>query len=258
MLWLRGDSAGASRVLAKVDSADAAAVDGNAAAARGDLAAALDLYEKSARLYRNPAFSYQQLLKAAEIWFETGRPENVLSMAARHEGPWVPGIAATAYLVLGNGAAAEAEFTAMRAALTPRIGEYLASRTEEFHRLLGAFYRGDHQAVAAGAARLPRRFSTFSSIPVGRSMLELGRLTEARERLEIAWLCRLTFSGPELFEEHSGLRVILAEFYQGKLAGRQGRREDARRWLESFLRHVPAGRNALPQMKEAREILATL
>ncbi len=260
VLWLRGDSVEASRLLANSRAlpANVAFVAANAAVARGDLKGAVDLYEKSARLSRNPAFQYQQLFKAAEIWLELGKPEKVLSIADRYDGPWVPGLSATAYLVLGNQNAAEAEFTAMRTALTPRIGEYLASRTEDFHRLLAAFYRGEHEAVAAAAARLPRRFWSLSSIPTSRSMLELGRWTEAREQLEIAWLCRLTFSGPELFEEHSGLHVILAEFYQGKLADMQGRPLDARRWLETFLRRFPVGREPLPQIQEARRILARL
>ena len=77
-------------------------------------------------------------------------------------------------------------------------------------------------------------------------MLELGRWNEAREQLEFAWFCRLTFPGPEFFEEHSGLRVILAEFYQGKLAEKQGRPLEARRWLETFLRRFPPDRQPRP------------
>jgi tetratricopeptide (TPR) repeat protein len=260
VLWLRGDSMEASRLLAKANiaPAHAAFVSANASVARGDLMGALELYEKSATLSRNPAYQYHQLLKAAEIWLELGKPENVVSMAARHNGPWTPGLSATAYLVLGNQPAAETELTSMRTALAPLIGEYLAARTEEFHRLLAAFYLGQHQAVAEAAGKLPRRFGSFSSIPVGRSMLELGRLNEAKEQLEIAWLCRLFFPGPEFFEEHSALRVIFAEFYQGKLAERQGRTQDARRWLQAFLRRFPADREPLPQVKEARQILARL
>jgi len=186
------------------------------------------------------------------------RTQNILPMAARHDSPWVPGLSAIAHLVLGNQAAAEAEFATRRANLTPRIGDYLTARTEELERLIAAFYRREHRAVAVAAAALPRRFWSFSSIPAARSLMELGRLNEANEQLAVARICRLAFPGPEVFEEHSGLHAILAEFYQGKLAGQQGRRGEARRWLETFLRRFPLGREPLPQIKEARSLLAQL
>jgi len=259
-LWVRGDSGESSRLLANdnAKSPQAAFVDGNAAAAGGDIIRALDLYEQSAKLYPNRAYSYLQLLKAAEIWLEMGKPANVLTMTNRHSGPWVPGISAIAYLVLGNRNAAEAEFTLMRASLTPLIGQYSAARTEELHRLLAAFYRGEHESVVAFAAGLPRHFWTLSSFPVGRSLIELGRFNEAREQLDTAWQSRLYFPGPGLFEEQSGLRTALTEFYQGKLAERQGRVDDTRRWLRGFLRRFRGDGKALPQVAEARRILSRL
>jgi len=77
--WLRGDSLAASRYLSShnAPSAHAALVEANAAVARGDFAGAPQLYEKSAKLYRNPHHAYLQLLKAAEIWLELGKPENI-------------------------------------------------------------------------------------------------------------------------------------------------------------------------------------
>ena len=89
-------------------------------------------------------------------------------------------------------------------------------------------------------------------------MMELGMWKEAHEQLDLAWRSRLYFPGPEHFEEHSGLRVVLAEFYQGKLAERQGRREDARQRLSNFLWRFPADRVVLPQVEEARRMLARL
>jgi len=179
-------------------------------------------------------------------------------MTSRHRGPWVPGICATAHLVLGNRSAAEAEFTLMRATLTPLVGQYQAARTEELHRLLAAFYRGEHESVVAFGAGLPPRFWTLSSFPVGRSLMELDRFNEAKGQLDTAWHSRLYFPGPGLFPEHSGLRTVLTEFYQGKLAERQGRVDDARRWLRGFLRRFPANGKTPPQVDEARRILSRL
>ena len=99
--------------------------------------------------------------------------------------------------------------------------------------------------------------SSFSSSmrPPGLSV----QRTEIRRNSTCADSPRTTKGpAPEFFEEHSALRVIFAEFYQGKLAERQGRKPDARRWLQAFLGRFPADREPLPQVREARQILARL
>ncbi|MEO8593069.1 MAG: serine/threonine-protein kinase [Candidatus Solibacter sp.] len=258
--WVRGNPGDTFRRLANVSATNPKArlVEGNARAASGDFAGAIAQYERSAKLFNGPAMGYLQLLKAAEILFELGKPDGVLAMTARHDNAWAPGLSAIAYLVQGDKTAAETEFATMRAALTPLVGSYLAGRTEEFHRLLAAFYRGDHPAVAAAAATLPRRFRLLAALPVARSLLELGRLPEAGEYLDFSWRARLSLGGPEIFEEQSGLRVILTEFYQARLAEAQGRKDDARRWAAAFLGHFPGGAAPLAQVREATRMMPRL
>ncbi|MFN7923647.1 MAG: protein kinase [Bryobacteraceae bacterium] len=255
--WLRGETAESLRRTAGVagNGAQAKLVEGNALAASGDLAQAAERYESAAALYKNPALGYLQLLKAAEIWLELGKPERVLAATARIENPFGAGLAAVAHSVRGDQTAAETEFAAMKAALPPLVGDYLAGKTEAFHRMLAAHYRGDHEAAVRMAAALPDRFRMLAALPAARSLLELGRLREARELLEFAWRSRLNLGGPELFEEQSGLRVALTEFYQARVAEREGRKADARRWAVAFLRRFSANA-AVRQVAEARALLA--
>ena len=118
-------------------------------------------------------------------------------MTSRHRGPWVPGISATAHLVLGNLSAAEAEFTLMRATLTPLVGQYQAARTEELHRLLAAFYRGEHESVVAFGAGLPPRFWTLSSFPVGRSLWNSADSTKQKGNWILHGTAGSTFPAPD-------------------------------------------------------------
>ena len=82
------------------------------------------------------------LRKAAQIYFEQGQPDLALALAHRSTSPWAAGIRGAAYLLLKKDAAAEKEFADLRASVTPLVGEYVAGKTVDLHRLQAAGYAG--------------------------------------------------------------------------------------------------------------------
>ncbi len=91
---------------------------------RGRLDAAVARYEEAARLLETqpPPAAFAALWQAAQIYFEQRQPEAALALGRRHPGLWASGVRGTAYLLLNNEPAAEKEFNALRAYLTPPLG----------------------------------------------------------------------------------------------------------------------------------------
>ena len=155
---------------------------------RGRLDAAVARYEEAARLLETqpPPAAFGALFRAAQIYFEQRQPEAALALGRRHPGPWASGVRGTAYLLLKNEPAAEKEFNALRAYLTPLLGEYMAGKYVDLERLLAAAYAGRSQEVTAGWQQLGSQFRPMVALEVGRAYLELGALPEAEQHLRFA------------------------------------------------------------------------
>ena len=257
LLWFKGDLDAAYDEALKEGRALASRqfILGNVEAARGRLRAAAGLYEESARRYKSQMFRYHQLLKAGEIWLELGAPAEILTATGRRESPWLPGLRATAYLFQGARPSAEAEFSALRASLSPIVGEHVAAKTEQFHPLLGAFYGARYAEVVETAAGLPASFHHLTALSLARSLIALGRLDEARRHLEFLVRSRLSIGAPEIYEQLAALRIGLAEYYLGEIAANQGRLAEAREHYRRFVSAVPPGESSLPHFGKARTVL---
>jgi tetratricopeptide (TPR) repeat protein/tRNA A-37 threonylcarbamoyl transferase component Bud32 len=166
----------------------AASALGDIEVGQGRLERAVARYEESARLYatQNPAMSEWPLLKAAQIYFEQGRPELALALARRSTSPWAGGFRGTACLLLKKDAEAEKEFADLRASVTPLVGEYVAGKTVELHRLQAADYAGRWKEVLASWPQLGQQFWDLYSLDVGRAYFETGMLAEAERQLRFA------------------------------------------------------------------------
>src|SRR5216684_4115583 len=120
------------------ERAEVAGVLGDIEAGRGRLDQAAVRYEEAARIdaTENPTRSLVSLIKAAQIYFEQGQPEQALAVARRNPGPASRCVSSLAYLLLNNKPAAEKEFAACRASLTPLVGDYSASDAIAVNHLL--------------------------------------------------------------------------------------------------------------------------
>ena len=156
--------------------AQTAGILGEIEVGRGRLDAAVAHYEEAARLLETqpPPAAFDALWPAAQIYFEQRQPEAALALGRRHPGPWASGVRGTAYLLLKNEPAAEKEFNALRAYLTPPLGEYMAGKYVDLVRLLAAAYAGRSQEVTAGWQQLGGQFRPAIALEVGRAYLELG------------------------------------------------------------------------------------
>lgn len=129
---------------------------GNIEVGRGRLDRAASLYEGAARAYATQEDEIHPwvLLEAAQTSFEQRQPEAALAVGRRHTSPWGAGVRGTAYLLLKNEAAAEKEFANLRSSAAPLLGDYMAGKVVELHRLLAAFYAGRPQEVIANWPQL--------------------------------------------------------------------------------------------------------
>jgi hypothetical protein len=108
------------------------------------------------------------------------------------------------------------------------------------------------------ADQAPRNLRNFFGLAAGRSNLVLARLDAAEGHLNFARQTQLTFGVPGLYEAHNLLAFLLGEFYLGQLAAHRGRKEEARRKFDFFLKHFSHSPARLPQITEARAGLRTL
>jgi len=204
---------------------------------RGRLDAAVARYEEAGDLFR-----------AAQIYFQQRQPEAALALGRRHPGPGASEVRGIAYLLLKNDPAAEKEFNALRAYLTPPLGEYMAGKNVDRDRLLAAAYAGRWQEVAAGWQQLGRNFLRPTiALEVGRAYLEMGALPEAEQHLRFA-----------LKTDQNFLTYILTQFYLGKVLEQTGKKAEALKAYQEFLGHFKNSTAKLPQIAEARDALKRL
>jgi tetratricopeptide (TPR) repeat protein/DNA-binding winged helix-turn-helix (wHTH) protein len=216
---------------------------------RGRLDAAVARYEEAARLLETkpPLMAFGALWPAAQIYFEQRQPEAALALGRRHPGPWASDLRGTAYLLLKNEPAAEKEFNALRAYLTPPLGKYMAGKYVDEERLRAAAYAGRPQEVTMGRQPLGGQFRCDMAMIVGRAYLELGALPEAEQHLR---------SGLRAYPNF--LTYVLTQFYLGKILEQTGKKAEASKAYQEFLGHFENSTAKLPQIAEARAALKRL
>jgi len=216
---------------------------------RGRLDAAVARYEEGARLLETqpPPVAFGALWPAAQIYFEQRQPEAALALGRRHPGPSASEVRGISYLLLKNDPAAEKEFNALRAYLTPPWGEYLAGKLVERERLRAAAYAGRSQEVTADWQRLGGQFHYDIAYEVGRACLELGALPEAEQHLRFASKDYPNF-----------LTYVLTQFYLGKVLEQTGRKAEALKSYQEFLGHFEHSTAKLPQIAEGRTAVKRL
>jgi tetratricopeptide (TPR) repeat protein len=243
-----------------IERAAAAGVLGDIEVGRGRLDRAVARYEESARLYatQNPVMSQWPLMKAAQIYFAQGQPELALALAQRSTSPWAAGFRGTAYLVLKKDAAAEKEFDLLRASVTPLVGEYMAGKTVELHRLQAAVYDRRWQEVVASWPQLGQQFCDAYALDVGRAYLETGMLAEAERHLRFALKASRCWGTPTLLLRCNFVSYTLAQFYLGRVLEQTGKKAEAINAYQEFLSHFENSSAKLPQIGDARAALKRL
>jgi len=228
---------------------------------RGRLDAAVARYEEAARLLESqtPPAAFRALFMGAQIYFEQRQPEAALALGRRHPGLWAAGVRGTAYLLLKNEPAAEKEFNAQRAYLTPPLGEYMAGKYVDLERLLAAAYAGRSQEVTAGWQQLGSQFRPMVALEVGRAYLELGALPEAEQHLRFALKAYRNWGvSSSLVVAPNFLTYALTQFYLGKILEQTGKKAEAIKAYQEFLGHFENSTAKLPQIAEARAAVKRL
>jgi tetratricopeptide (TPR) repeat protein/predicted Ser/Thr protein kinase len=239
---------------------EAASVLGDIEVGRGRLDRAVARYEESARLYatQNPVMSQWPLGKAAQIYFEQGQPELALASERRSTSPWAAGFRGTAHLLLKKDAEAEKEFAALRASVTPLVGDYMAGKTVELHRLQAAAFAGRWQEVISSWPQLGQQFWDSYALDVGRAYLETGVVSEAERQLRFALKAAQFWGIPTQHARANFVSHTLAQFYLGRVLEQTGRKAEAISSYKEFLSHFENSTAKLPQIAEARTALSRL
>ena len=227
---------------------------------RGRLDRAVARYEEATRIYakENPVRAFIPLFKAAQVYLEQRQPEALLALGRRDPSPWAAGVRGTAYLLLKKDTAAEKEFAALRASVTPMVGDYMANKTVELHRLQAAAYAGRWQEVIASWPQLASQQRDLFALDVGRAYLEMGMLSEAERNLRFALLAQRLWAGEDHLASANFLSYTLAQFYLGRILEQTGKKAEAINAYQEFLSHFENSTAKLPQIAEARAALKRL
>jgi tetratricopeptide (TPR) repeat protein len=227
---------------------------------RGRLDRAVARYEEAARIYakENPVRAFIPLFKAAQVYLEQRQPEALLALGRRHASPWAPGVRGTAYLLLKKDTAAEKEFAALRTSVTPLVGDYMAGKMVELHRLQAAAYAGRWQEVIASWPQLASQQRNLFALDVGRAYLEMSMLPDAERHLRFALLAQRTWDGEDRLASANFLSYTLAQFYLGRMLEQTGKKAEAINAYQEFLSHFENSTAKLPQIAEARAALKRL
>jgi serine/threonine protein kinase/DNA-binding winged helix-turn-helix (wHTH) protein/tetratricopeptide (TPR) repeat protein len=234
---------------------------GNIEVGRGRLDAAVVRYEEAVRILQSqpPPAAFEPVSMAAQVYFEQRHPEAALALGQRHPEAWAAGVRGTAYLVLKNEPAGQKELKALRAYLTPLLGEYVAGKYVDLDSLLAAAYAGRSHEVTENWQKLGGEFRALFALEVGRAYLESGALPEAEQHLRLAskafrnWgVYTPVIIGP------SFLTYALTPFYVGKAFEQVGDKPEAIKAYKEFLSHFENSTTNLPQIAEARTALKRL
>jgi serine/threonine protein kinase len=229
------------------------------AALRGRLAEAGPGYEAAAKKEqtRSRIRPWFCLLSAARIYLEQGQVEELLALGQRDETPWAAGLRGTALLLLHRETEAEKEFVELRNGVIPLLGDYVASRAVEFHRMQAALYTKHFDRVIQIASRLPSAWWSLYSLDLGRAYLETGAFAEADHYLRLSRQAQQAFfMNNDLGSQHNFLGWLLADFYLGQAMLKSRRNGDAIRHNAEFVKHFEDSSARLPQLVLARKLAA--
>ena len=241
---------GARRALAIEVQGDVALVNGNL-----DLAA--KYYEQAAGISgQEPLRASTQTWKAAEVYFEEQKPQAALTMAKRLPGFGAAEVRGVAYLLLGNGAQAENEFTSARSAMVPFFSDRRVGAFITLDRLRAAKFSSQWRQVMDGWPALPDDLKPLNGFLAGRAHAELALFpqAEAELRSNLRFVC----AGGLISDDINFLQVELSDFYLGKVLEGEGKKADAMKSYRAFLSHFDHSKAALPQINEARSAVQRL
>ncbi len=176
----------------------------------------------------------------------------------RPAAPWAAAVRGMANVVLNNAAAAEKEFVALRASVTPWVGDYRARELIDTYRLVAATYAGRSQELLAASSHLTGARSNILTLNLGRAYLERGEFAEAERQLNLALKMNRLWGNPDSLASHNFLCYTLAQFYLGRVAEQTGKKAEAVNAYQEFLSHFENSNAKLLQIAEARAALKRL
>jgi hypothetical protein len=188
---------------------------------------------------------------------EQRRPDLLLSFGRRNQSIWASGYRGTALLLLNRKNEAENEFAALRASIAPLLGDHVAGPVIEFHRMQAAFYSGDFERVLRIWPQLPPSFWSLYALEVGRAYAHQHVFAEAGHFLQLASQAQLAFfMNEDMSSQSNHLAWLLAQFYQGQVLEKSGRRPDALARYKRFVQGFGPASAPLPEVALARSALA--
>jgi tetratricopeptide (TPR) repeat protein len=232
-------------------------VQGDVALANGNLDLAAKYYEQSSQISEtDPERAGTEAWKAAEIYFEQGRPQAALAMAKRLPGFGGAQVRGVAYLVLENRAEAENEFASARSAMAPFFSDYRADTSLALDRLQAAKFSSQWRQVIDGWPAIADDMKPVSGFLRGRAYAGLALFPQAEG--ELRGSLRFVCAGCLISDDLDLLQVELADFYLGMAQEREGKTADAMKSYRAFLGHFAHSDAGLPQIAEARSAIQRL
>ncbi len=232
-------------------------VQGDVALANGNLDLAAKYYEQAAGVSgQDPLRASAQTWKAAEVYFEQQKPQAALAMAKRLPGFSAAEVRGVAYLLLGNRAEAENEFTSARRAMIPFLSDRRVDAFITLDRLRAAEFSSQWRQVMDGWPALADDLKPLNGFLAGRAYAELALFPQAEAKLRnnLRFVC----PGGLISGDINLLQVELADFYLGKVLEGEGKKADAMKSYRVFLGHFDHSKAALPQINEARNAVQRL
>jgi DNA-binding winged helix-turn-helix (wHTH) protein/tetratricopeptide (TPR) repeat protein len=239
----RGDERGVARE-----------VQGDAALGNGNLDLAAEYYHQAAVLSEpDPLRARAEEWKAAEIYFEQGKPQAALDMASSRAGFGAAEVRGVAYLILGDRGNAEEEFSSARSAMVPFFSDYKVNTLIELDRLRAARFSKQWRQVVDGWPSLADDIKPQNGFLAGRAYSELALFPQAETELRssLSFVC----AGGLISDDIDFLQVELGNFYLGNALEHEGKKTDAMKSYRAFLSHFEHSSAGLPQIDEARNAL---
>jgi DNA-binding winged helix-turn-helix (wHTH) protein/tetratricopeptide (TPR) repeat protein len=225
-------------------------VQGDVALRNGNLDQAAKYYQQAAVMSESdPSRTTSQAWKAAEIYFEQGKPQAALDMARTLPGFGAAEVRGVAYLILGDHKNAENEFTSARSAMVPFFSDYRANTLIALDGLRAAKFAGQWRQVIDGWPALTDDLKPQNGFLAGRAYAELA-LPQAEAELRTSQ--RFVCAGGLISDDINFLQLELADFYLGKALEHEGKKTEAVKSYRAFLSHFEHSSAALPQINEAR------
>jgi DNA-binding winged helix-turn-helix (wHTH) protein/tetratricopeptide (TPR) repeat protein len=232
-------------------------VQGDVALGSGNLELAAKYYQQAAVLSESdPLRSSAEEWKAAEIYFEQRKPQAALDMAKSLPGFGAPEVRGVAYLVLGDHANAENEFSSARSAMVPSFSDYKANTLIALDHLRAANFSSQWRQVVDGWPALAGDIKPQNGFLAGRAYAELALFPQAEEELRGG--LRFVCAGGLISDDVDFLQFEMGNFYLGNVLEHQGKKTDAMKSYRVFLSRFEHSNAGLPQINGARKAVLRL